>query len=113
MNERKDTQYIVAVDGGGTKTRLVIGDDRGRLFADIIGAGSNHQIYGQQGTYDVIDSLYKQALGQAGLDKSDIGHAVLGLAGADQPADFKMLGKLLQPVFAQSEIEIVNDAWII
>ncbi len=106
-------KIVLAVDGGGTKTRLVIGDNRGQLLADITGAGSNHQICGVQGVFNVIDGLLSEALQLSGLDKKQIDYAVLGLAGADMPEDFEMLRKLLQPAFAGIDFDVVNDAWII
>lgn len=106
-------KIIAAIDGGGTKTRLVIGDDRGQLLADVTGPGSNHQICGAQGTLAVIGGLFADALQQAGLNNSQISYAVLGLAGADMPEDFEMLRKILQPVFASIDFDVVNDSWII
>lgn len=106
-------KVVVAVDGGGTKTRLIIGDNHGQLLADFTGDGSNHQICGAQEVFTVIDGLLNDALKHAGISRNQIDYAVLGLAGADMPEDFVNLKKLLQPAFAEIDYEIVNDTWLI
>ncbi|HZK34036.1 MAG TPA: BadF/BadG/BcrA/BcrD ATPase family protein [Bacillota bacterium] len=105
--------YIIGFDGGGSKTRCVVGDYKGNILADILGGPSNHQSCGPQETKRVINSLLDEALDASSLSQSDLSYAFLGLAGADLPDDFKMLYSLLEPVFKEIPIKIVNDAWII
>ena len=95
----------------GISTKISSGTDRRSALEDS--AGSNHQICGVQGVFNVIDGLLSEALQISGLDKKQIDYAVLGLAGADMPEDFEMLRKLLQPAFAGIDFDVVNDAWII
>lgn len=105
--------FIASFDGGGSKTRCSIGDDKGNILADCLGGPSNHQGCGYEETKRVIADLLDEALGMASLQKADINYAFLGLAGADLPSDFEMLYKLLDPVFKKVPYKIVNDTWII
>lgn len=105
--------YVAAFDGGGTKTRCLIGDTQGRILSDRLGGASNHQACGPEETKRVLQALLDTGLAEAGIQQSDLAYAHLGLAGADLPADFEMLYSLLDPLFQDVPHKIVNDAWII
>lgn len=105
--------FVIAVDGGGTKTRLLIGDTHGHLLADFTGAGSNHQTCGCKQTYMVIRELLERALTKASVSRTEISYAVFGLAGADSAQDHQLLYELLSPLCTGVKYKIVNDAWII
>lgn len=105
--------FVAAFDGGGTKTRCLIGDTHGRILSDRLGGPSNHQACGPEETKRVLEELLETGLIEAGIQKSDLTYAHLGLAGADLPEDFDMLYGYLGPLFQDIPYKIVNDAWII
>jgi glucosamine kinase len=73
------TQYFLGIDGGGSKCRARIRDDRGKLLGEAVGGSSN--IYQDfEGSLANIVSAATKAAQSADLEVSAL-HAGLGLAG--------------------------------
>ena len=106
-------KYILGFDGGATKTCCVLGDLEGNILEVLEAGPSNYQNIGIDVTRNTIESLYKTALNNRNLKEGDIAFVFLGLAGADLPADFKILNGISKDVFKTIPFEVVNDAWII
>ncbi|MDF2988967.1 MAG: ATPase [Eubacterium sp.] len=104
--------YVVAIDGGATKTRCLIGDLNGNILGDYTLGASNHQTAGQKQARDILENVYFRTLEQAGLSNDDVRYAYLGLSGADLPSDFKFLNNLCANIFQNVPFKVVNDAWI-
>ncbi len=104
--------YIAAFDGGGTKTRCIIGDETGHILADHCIGASNHQTVGFDGTKNILVELFEKSLKTAGIKAQDISMAYLGLSGADMEPDFIMLNKLCSEIFGPIPYRVVNDTWI-
>lgn len=104
--------YVVAVDGGATKTHGLIGDHEGNVLVEIKCGCSNHQVVGSEEAKRAIGEMLESLLSKAHLCLEDISLAFLGLAGADMPEDHLLLRKLLQPTFKNIPFHIVNDGWI-
>jgi len=108
-----DLKNIIAFDGGGTKTRCIIGNASGNILADCLGGPSNHQMIGKDDTKKILRELLADALQSSGLDKKDIAYAYLGLAGADLKPDFQLLNGICAELFGDIPFEVANDTWII
>lgn len=105
-------RYVVGVDGGGTKTDIVLCFENGALCDRIIVGGSNHQISGMEKTGDVLLSGIRILLERNGLRQTDLAAACFGLAGADLPEDVEALTRLLDPLRADVPCRVVNDVWL-
>jgi N-acetylglucosamine kinase-like BadF-type ATPase len=84
---------LLAVDGGNSKTEVLVCDDTGAVLGHALGPGSNHQT---AGGLDVamarLNALVTTARADAGLVSSDrLALAAVYLAGADLPAELTML----------------------
>jgi N-acetylglucosamine kinase-like BadF-type ATPase len=77
---------VIGVDGGNTKTELLVLDDGGEPVAYVRGAGSNSHGLGADGCVDVIAGLVERA----GVD-GPADHGAFYLCGADVPADIAAL----------------------
>lgn len=106
-------KYVIGFDGGGTKTRCVLGDLQGNIIADHIDGPSNHQIIGPEKTKNVLKTLYKKTLESSNINEDDISFVFLGLSGADLPEDFDLLNTICKNIFRHIPFEVVNDSWII
>lgn len=104
--------YIIAFDGGGSKTRCILADLKGHVLFDETGAASNHQTVGKAVTKQVFKSLLDTILMKAAITKSQLLFTYLGLSGADLEEDFNVLNDICMDVFSPIPYKIVNDAWI-
>ncbi len=101
----------VGVDGGGTKTDvLVVGRDGVLGFGH--GGPSNHEAVGMDGAIDAVAAIVRDALQQAGVEQDQVSQMVLGLAGADFSEDVERLDAGLRRAMPNTAMEIVNDAEI-
>ncbi|MGY0231004.1 N-acetylglucosamine kinase [Longispora urticae] len=82
-------RHYVAVDGGNSKTDVLIGDSDGRILARVRGGGSSPFHLGFDGTTALLDKLIADAQAQAGGVRLD--RAELYLAGADLPHEVTAL----------------------
>lgn len=83
---------LLAVDGGGSKTDVVICDDSGAVLGHAHGPGTNHQTYGLDETVRRLSALVAEARAAAALDDADrLALAAVYLAGADLPEELAML----------------------
>ena len=83
---------LLAVDGGNSKTDVLICDDSGAVLGHARGPGTNHQTYGLAESLDRLSALVTEARAAAALDDTDrLALAAVYLAGADLPAELAML----------------------
>ncbi|ERJ11723.1 BadF/BadG/BcrA/BcrD ATPase family protein [Haloplasma contractile] len=105
--------YVVGFDGGGTKTRVVLGDLEGNILRDLTGRGSNHQSTDVTYVETVLGGLYEDILTEANVSRTEIQYVYLGLSGADLPSDFKKLETVCSRIFYDTSYLVLNDAWLI
>lgn len=87
---RPGARVLVAVDGGNSKTEVLVCDDTGSVLGYAKGPGTNHQTAG-----GVAEAMSRLALlvetATAGLPAPEL--AAVCLAGADLPVELAMLGE--------------------
>ncbi|MFP4478060.1 MAG: BadF/BadG/BcrA/BcrD ATPase family protein [Candidatus Izemoplasmatales bacterium] len=106
-------KYIIAYDGGGTKTRINVIDLQGNILFDKITRGSNIVSSGELEFKSVIEGLFLEAMKALTLKDEDIALIYLGLSGADLKEDYQRLENVCQSIFNGIKFRVVNDAWII
>lgn len=106
-------KYIVAYDGGGTKTHIAVYDINGNCYFEKIGSGSNYTSCGPTKFISVVGGLYQDALLALELETTDILYVSLGLSGADLEEDYRIINDLCIEIFQETKFNVVNDAWII
>jgi N-acetylglucosamine kinase-like BadF-type ATPase len=83
---------FLAVDGGNSKTDVVIGTAAGSVLAFVRGPGSSPQLLGLPAAMRVLDELVRQARAAAGLPAgATLEHAAVYLSGADLPVEVDRL----------------------
>ena len=83
----KSKQFVVGLDGGGTKTEAVLVDPSGTLLSTKTGGPSNFQILGVEKAAAVILDLVQECATAAGCEPKDITAVVAGLTGAGRESD--------------------------
>jgi glucosamine kinase len=81
------TNYLLGVDGGGTKTQAVICDESGRILGSGMGGPSGIDSVGAAGAILGIGAAVEAARQQAGLVVAPFHSVFLGMAGVVSEAD--------------------------
>lgn len=77
----KMKQYLLAIDGGATKTTLSLRDVDGNIYFEKTSTGSNYQAIGTEQVEKVLSNLLEEAYKATGIQ--DIAVAVFAIAGID------------------------------
>ncbi len=103
--------YIMGVDGGASKTLVVLADETGRIHGMGRAGNGNHQApAGVAGAMHEIQTAAREALAMAGLRPDEVAGAYFCLAGADLPEDFEMLSPLLAELDLAGNQGLHNDS---
>ena len=106
-------QYVIGVDGGGTKTHYALCDTAGELLAFWRGGCANHEMCpdGYSGVRRELEPSLDRLLREGGVSRDAIAFLYLGLAGVDVAAQRDALAALVREIgFAR--FQIVNDAFL-
>lgn len=79
--------YVLAVEGGGTKTNSVIADENGKIIAKSTTGPSNFLIVGFEKACENIIQGLQDCINNSKINNSDIKVAMLGLTGAGRKLD--------------------------
>ena len=87
MTQAAGTGLVLAIDGGNSKTEVLLSSAAGEVLTSVRGPGSSPHHLGVDGAVDLLDDLVQKAAAQAGLgDRSPIAdRAEVYLAGVDFP----------------------------
>ena len=106
-------EYILGLDGGGTKTDCYIFTGDGRLVAHVNGGATNHEQY--EGGFDemtpVFDRIVGDALAQASIRPEDLAASVFGMAGIDVPSQKTRMEDYLAAHGLKNSL-VVNDSFL-
>lgn len=102
--------YFLAIDGGGTKTEYVIGDERGVLGSSI---GSTIKIkkVGNKVAAEALQSAIQEACRQAKIKPDQFFRTCIGLAGSSIPEVSQWTRAALQQLVS-GQVMVVNDTTI-
>ncbi|THF74506.1 BadF/BadG/BcrA/BcrD ATPase family protein [Cohnella fermenti] len=107
----KGSGLFLGVDGGGTKTTLLVGDGEGRIVSIVGGSSSNLKSRPWDEVRAELSRLVREGLERAGRPIADIAGIALGLAGGDRPEDKKRVAEHLAAELAPGvRIDVFNDA---
>jgi len=105
-------EYIIGVDGGGTKTIAVIADIYGNILGLGISEGSNYHTVGLENAIKAIENSLKKAILQAQLYTNKIKYACFGLAGSGRQTDYNILFSALKGLMSSENFLLKHDAQI-
>jgi len=98
--------FVLAVDGGNSKTLAATADKDGGLLALVREGGCNYQGIGRKEAGEVLGRAISQVCRKA---ESRSEAACYGIAGADRDRDFEVIRKILRPINPAPEMILVND----
>src|SRR6202049_577597 len=98
---------FLGIDGGGTRTSCLIGDEKLVLGSGIAGA-SNVLRVGEAAARVALVQAIRQACDAAKIDPAKISHTCVGVAGAARPEVAKVVRRIVAETVS-GQIEIVGD----
>lgn len=98
---------FLGIDGGGSKTSCLIGDETGVLGTGTA-AGSNVVRVGEAQARESLASVIRQACTVANLKPAQITRACVGLAGAARPEISEVVRQIISEL-VPGEIQVVGD----
>jgi glucosamine kinase len=98
---------FLGIDGGGSKTSCVVGNETSILGSGMSGA-SNLVRVGEQRAREAIAAAINQACAEAKVNPSQIQRTCVGVAGGARPDTAKIMRRILSEIVS-GEIAIVGD----
>ncbi len=99
----------LGVDVGGTKTRVLIVNEKGFVLGMGEDGPGNHEVVGYTGLANAIHVSFEKALYSAGLRGEDIIGAGFGVAGYDWPDEKEPVTEAISILGVKCPIKVVND----
>jgi N-acetylglucosamine kinase-like BadF-type ATPase len=107
-------QLYLGVDGGGSRTRALLGDRDGRVVGSGNGPPSNHYAVGVDGAVAAVAAAVAAAGAQAGLgERPPVSAACFGLAGVNRQIDHDLLARALGDHGLAPRLVVVNDVELV
>ena len=100
--------YIIGIDGGGTKTTLVLFDDQGNISDLLEEKGSNLYVYKEIGVERIL-SLINKTLKKHKLNYLDVSAYGFGIAGISDLFQRELLIKELDRINISNKSLIMSD----
>jgi N-acetylglucosamine kinase-like BadF-type ATPase len=107
-----DSQLVVGVDGGNTKTVALVCDLAGEPLGIGRGGSSNWESMGVERAMAVVGEVIDKALAMAGRKRSDVAWVHMGLAGLDWPDDEPRMREALIKAGWKCGLSLENDAFL-
>lgn len=101
--------WFIGIDGGGTSTRGVLGDESGEILASAVGDSSNMLSRSLPEVEGTLRTLCQELVEKAGGTLAEVRAIFLGLAGADRPREKELLMRGLHDL-CPGGLVIDNDA---
>lgn len=104
-------KYYLGIDGGGTKTAVLLIDENGRKCASLNTKGSSHRALGVKGVVALFEESIEACLKEAGTDRRALAGFAAGVPcfGEDKPSD-EAIQKLTAHRFPDVPFYLCNDA---
>ena len=102
--------FFLGIDGGGTKTECVIGDDK-RLLGKSIGSTIKIKKVGENAAGKALEAAISDACKSASVNQREITGTCIGIAGSSIPEVTDWTYSVLKQLVA-GEVQVVNDAVI-
>jgi glucosamine kinase len=106
------TEFVAGIDGGGSKTRVILADMNGDQLADVVGAGSAMRPGGGDHSAGVIGGLVRQAMSEAGMEDERPRVLVAGVAGVGRTSENRALAAALEDLEIAEEVIVQGDGEI-
>ena len=109
---KRENLLVAGIDGGGTKTRVLLADGAGQTLATVSGDGSAVDPTNPKQSATVIADLVGQALDMAEQPRATIAALCAGLAGAGREETQKAVTRALRASEIAENVIVTSDAHV-
>lgn len=106
------TRLVVGVDGGGTKTHVIVADETGAELSSVTGSASAVVPGEAEHSAEVIERLVREALEACEMGGETPGAMCVGVAGVGRDAEFTAFFKAMSAHSLSDELEVLPDAMV-
>ena len=99
--------FVIGIDGGGSKTTALIADRDGKILGRGVSGPSNYLVIGAEAAYAALDAAVEAAAGGQPVQPAAL---CLGLAGAARPADQAVIRAWADARYPGVPVVITHDA---
>ncbi len=110
VNTTIHSRKWIGIDGGGTKTSCMIGDEKGNLLSMSIGTTSNIQAVQHLKVQSTLTELINKVIIDCDSTIEEIESITLCLAGADRDRDKALIREFFKSTIFEEKISIHTDA---
>ena len=103
-------QFVIGVDGGGSKTAVVLLNQDGKVLGRGLSGSSNYHNVGLEQTQANLWAGMQQAAQQADLSLGEVAAATWALAGVDRSKERALLGAMAAELLPEVPVRVENDA---
>lgn len=103
---------VAGIDGGGSKTRVILADAEGNHLADLLGPGSAMAPGRADHSAEVIGTLVRQAVQQAEMGGRRLKALAVGVAGVGREAEARALAVALEDLEIAEQVVVQGDGEI-
>lgn len=104
--------YIIGIDGGGTKTVLKIADLEGNLIIENIGSSCNINSIGEAAVLSMLKELIDSTITKLKIKLEQVKLICIGTAGVDTDKDKFILKQMIRATGFKNKIVVTNDSEI-
>ena len=101
--------YVLGLDGGGTKTECVLMDPAGKFLTRSFSGPSNPSRVGVESATREIEKAAALSLEEAGVARSSVVAIGAGLAGTGNPEIKEQMRSSLQKTFSDATVSVFTD----
>ncbi len=105
--------YYFGFDGGATRCRLAISDDKGNLLYKNEGSSSNIYAVGKESVTSTIKNLIEKAIVSLNIKKNDLYAGCFGSAGLSRDKDISFFKKFFSSFLPKAKVYLCSDAEIL
>lgn len=106
-------EYVIGVDGGGTKTAFALADRGGAILAQAVLPSISYREHGMEMVSSRLQSGVKELLAAADASMEDVKFVAVGAPGYGENADGdRLLHETVAKAFPFTPFSLVNDAQI-
>lgn len=106
------TQIVIGIDGGGSKTRAIVADEKGTQIGDVEGPGSAVRPGEAERSADVIAAVVRDALAACAMEHVTPKVLCVGVAGVGREGERQALWQALASREVAEEVVVHADATI-